>query len=251
MTRGDLVTIDFGGRPARVLRAPTDGPAVVLIHGASGTAETWRAVLGAWSWADVWAVDLPGRGDGQPARDRVDALADWLLAGVPSGAILVGHSLGGAVAQVASLKDPDHLGGIALVASAARLRVAPSILDAVAKSSEDAPFPLDFAFGPDTPRAVIDAYKAASRGVPGATALADWTACDGFDIRDRLREIDGPSLVVHGDRDALTPARFQAGLAEALRAERVEIPGGGHMLPWEAPTSVSHAVRDWSETISD
>ncbi len=233
MTRGDLVTIDFGGRPARVLRAPTDGPAVVLIHGASGTAETWRAVLGAWSWADVWAV------------------ADWLLAGVPSGAILVGHSLGGAVAQVASLKDPDHLGGIALVASAARLRVAPSILDAVAKSSEDAPFPLDFAFGPDTPRAVIDAYKAASRGVPGATALADWTACDGFDIRDRLREIDGPSLVVHGDRDALTPARFQAGLAEALRAERVEIPGGGHMLPWEAPTSVSHAVRDWSETISD
>lgn len=241
----------FERAQVRGLRAPGEGPAVVLLHGASGTAETWRPVVEAWSWADVWAVELPGRGDGQPALDSVDALADWLLAGVPRGAVLVGHSLGGAVAQVASLKDPDRLGGIALVATAARLRVAPFILEAVAQSSEDAPFPLDFAFGPDTPRAVIDAYMAAARGVPAETATADWTACNGFDIRSRLGEIDGPALVVHGDQDALTPARFQAGLAESLRAERVEVAGAGHMLPWEAPEAVSHAVRDWLDSIRD
>jgi Predicted hydrolases or acyltransferases (alpha/beta hydrolase superfamily) len=129
------------------------------------------------------------RGDGQPPRDTVDALADWLLAGVPRGAVVVGHSLCGAVAQVAALKDADALCGISLVVSSARPRVAPFILEAVAQTAEDRPLPLDFAFLPGTPRLVIYAKAVASRGVPAVTAVDYWTACYCFHIHPCLSSV--------------------------------------------------------------
>jgi 3-oxoadipate enol-lactonase len=220
---------------------------VVLVHGASGNAATWPLDV----WGGAVALDLPGRGAAAaevPLAD-VGALAAWLLAALRArgleGAVVVGHSLGGAVALTAALRRPDALGGVVLVATSARLKVSPAILAAVDAATPEAPFRLDAAFGPATPRAVIDAYAAASAATPPATARADWAACDAFDVRAALRPLGLPALVVHGDADALTPAKHQVAFAEALGAARVAIAGAGHMLPWEAPEAVARAVRGW------
>lgn len=158
----------------------------------------------------------------------------------------MGHSYGGAVGIELALAHPGRFAGLVMVASSARLRVAPAILEAVAAATAGAPFPLDFAFGADTPAATLAAYTADLARTPPAAALADWRACDDFDRRDQLARLTLPVLVVHGTADVLTVPRFQERLASSLpAAERVALDGIGHMLPWEAPAALARAVRGW------
>ena len=223
-------------------------PRVVLLHGASANASAWGPTLAAWDWADVRCPDLPGRGASEgPALASVAALARW-LAPRPEldGAIVVGHSLGGGVALQLALDEPGRIAGVVMVSSASRLRVSPMILEAAAMATVDKPMPLEFAFATKTDPAIVRRYAQLCASTPPAAGLADWRACDGFDVRDRVGEVRCPVLVVHGTHDVLTLAKYQVALAQALPdAERVELPGVGHMLPWEDAPALSRAVREW------
>ena len=227
-------------------------PPVVLIHGASGNAATWQPLLPHWSALEPTAVDLPGRGSNgdAPVATTVE-LAAHLIAQLRSPtAVLVGHSLGGAVALQAALDHAHRVAALVLVSSSARLRVAPAIIKAVATSTAEAPFRLDLAFGPSTPRSVVSTYSTHSDETPPSASLCDWTACNQFDVRDRLNEVACPVLVIHGTADFLTPPKHQVALAHALpNAERVQIEGAGHMLPWEAPEQVAQAVLAWRASL--
>lgn len=253
MTATREVHARVDGFAARALHRPGDGPTLVCLHGAGGSADTWRPTLDAWPGASLWCPDLPGRGGSEaPPRATAGEAAAWLVAlGRALGwaaPVLVGHSYGGAVALAAALAHPGAFRAIVLASSGARLRVAPAILDAVAAATPEHPLPFDFAFGPRADRAVIDAYQAAARHTPTAAALADWRACDAFDVRARLPDVAAPALVIFGEDDALTPAKHQHRMADALpRAALRAVPGVGHMLPWEAPGALSDAVRGWLE----
>ncbi len=228
---------------------------LVFLHGASGNAASWAPVLPAFDGVPVVALDLPGRGTTPgPARDTVAGLASWLVGALAERGIvrpiLVGHSLGGAVGLQAALDAPGALGGLGMVASSARLKVAPVILEAVRNATTDNPYRLDLAFGASTERTDIQAYAAAIASVPPASAVADWQACDAFDVRARLGEVAVPTLVVFGSADPLTPAKHQRALAAAVPgASAVEVPGAGHMLPWEAPAALAAAIRAWRSSL--
>lgn len=244
---------DVDGRRVKVYRAPADGPAIVLIHGANGSGATWPAVAEAWGWANVWAPSMPGRDGSDPIdHDRVDALADWLWrfveAEVERPVWLVGHSLGGAVALTLGLRAPGALAGLAMVSSSARLKVAPAILELAAASSPEAPMDIDMAFGPGTPPEVAARYKREAAGLPTASSVGDWRACDAFDRRADLGHLNLPLLAVWGSEDALTIPKHQRWLVNAVPgAEGHEMPGG-HMLPWEQPRAVADRVRAFITT---
>jgi pimeloyl-ACP methyl ester carboxylesterase len=122
------------GRPAAWLEAGS-GPPLVLVHGAGGAADLWQPQLdGLADVARVVAPDLPGHGPlGGPDAPGIPAYADWLeafVAALEAGpVVLVGHSMGGAVAETLALACPERLAGLVLIATAARLRVLARILD--------------------------------------------------------------------------------------------------------------------------
>ncbi|MBX2804250.1 MAG: alpha/beta hydrolase [Myxococcales bacterium] len=225
-------------------------PRVIFVHGAGGNASTFGPLASAWSWADLHVPDLPGRGKTPgEALLTVDALASWLgdvLGSFDTPSVVVGHSLGGAVALRAAMQHPARFRGLVMVSSGARLRVSEAILAAVddARDRATAPFSLRFGFR-DPSAEAAHRYDALAATTPAEATAADWRACDGFDVRDRLHEVAVASLVAWGRDDPLTPPRFQRWLVDHLeRAEALEL-DGGHMTPWESVEALSDGVRRW------
>jgi proline iminopeptidase len=84
----------------------------------------------------------------------------------------------------------------------------------------------------------------ASTSVTGATIAAHLRR-DGYDMRDELRALSLPTLVLHGEEDAL-PAAVALELSRLLpRARLVILPHAGHMPFWEAPERFFTLVGDF------
>ncbi|MGH3734483.1 MAG: alpha/beta fold hydrolase [Micromonosporaceae bacterium] len=121
----------YGGYPTRVLSVEGDGPAYVLLHGYSDSADTWRGVLAelARQGRRAVAVDLPGFGESEPRPDgpMVPHLDRFTAAVVRHHAshgpvTLVGNSLG-AYTSVRALIDREAALPLALTEREAALPV--------------------------------------------------------------------------------------------------------------------------------
>jgi pimeloyl-ACP methyl ester carboxylesterase len=105
-----------------------EGPAVLLLHGFADTADCWRRVVpGLLRRHRVVAIDIPpfGRSGQPPVRDGhglVDYYQEYFPALFDSlelrKAVIVGHSLGGAVALTMALEHPERVDRLVLVAPA-------------------------------------------------------------------------------------------------------------------------------------
>lgn len=228
------------------------GPAVVLIHGAGGNHLHWPAGMRRLPGAVAYAVDLPGHGrSGGEGRTRIEDYAADILGfmdgvGIARG-VLVGHSMGGAIAQMTALLAPDRVAGLVLVGTGAKLRVAPVLLEGIL---QDFPGALaliaEWAWGPGADPALVARGRQMMARVPPQVVWGDFAACDRFDIRERLEEIAAPTLVITGSEDRMTPPRFGQYLTEHIPGARfVLIEGAGHMVMLEKPEEVVRAVQGW------
>jgi pimeloyl-ACP methyl ester carboxylesterase len=251
-------TRSVAGQPAAWLEAGS-GPPLVLIHGAGGSAELWQPQLdGLAGVARVVAPDLPGHGPlGGRGKPSVAAYAEWLggflgaLGEEPP--VLVGHSMGGAVAQTLALARPERLAGLVLVSTGARLRVLARIVDLLRQHPREGQSLIqDLSFGAAAPRECVELVDRVLREAAPLVTLGDYLACDRFDARDRLAGVRTPTLVVTGAEDRLTPLRYGRFLAETIPGARLlEIPGAGHFPQLEQPAALNLAIRGFLAELRD
>jgi len=229
------------------------GSPLVLVHGAGGSHGHWPREAQALPGRRVISVDLPGHGGSPgPARRAVADYARDLLGLLDAlglaRAVLVGHSMGGAIALTLALDWPARVAGLGLVGTGARLRVAPDILQATADPAAWAAAVegmADWSFGPGASPALRSAFTGEMRRVPAAVVHGDFLACDAFDVRDRLGEIRMPTAVVCGDADRLTPPRFAEFLRDRIAGATLAlIPGAGHMVALEFPAPTVAALAE-------
>ncbi|MCZ7666067.1 MAG: alpha/beta hydrolase [Chloroflexi bacterium] len=124
----------------------TSSPArhnILLLHGAGGSHLVWPAALRRLPDATVYALDLPGHGrstgTGYAQISEYAAVVSQFIEALGlTDVVLVGHSMGGAVAQTLALHPPPEVAALILVGTGAKLRVAPAILAQILPDFEQA-----------------------------------------------------------------------------------------------------------------
>jgi len=244
--------------PATVVHTP----AVVFIHGIGGSARVWAPQVESFAAAGFApvALDLPGYG----ARPPVEAMDFDVLAADVEAAIdqrglirpiLVGHSMGGMVAQTALRRRPDGYSAAVLVCSSPAFgnaggefqkkfvadRLGP--LDAGKTMADLAPKMVDRMIGPSADAAGRAHAVEVMSAVPAETYRAAVRCLVGFDERANLGTIAVPVLCLAGDKDPNAPAAVVERMASKIPGARYAcLAGVGHLPNLEAPAAFDAAI---------
>jgi pimeloyl-ACP methyl ester carboxylesterase len=228
---------------------------LVFIHGWTADRHRWDHQMAHFSERRrVIRLDLRGHGESTGAGVRtiaelaedVLALLDHLKA---ERFVLIGHSMGGMVAQTIALSHPDRVERMVLVGSIGRMTYSRG-RGLLMAASTLVPFKLfvaanmQRAFAPGYPREEIRAHIRASAGTPREVVMTLYGAMRAFDVLDRVGEIRTPTLMVHGYHDIQLPVRQMLRMAKAYPNAIVRILDAGHELPVEKPAELTE-VLDW------
>lgn len=250
------------------LRRGPAGRSVVLLHGIGGGAESFAPQLDLLSDAyDVVSWNMPGYG-GSPLGGAMtfaglaDALGGLLDELGAERADIVGHSIGGMVAQEFVHRSPARVRSLVLSGTTSafgsrdgsfqeqfvRERLAP--LDAGQTMADVAAANAPNLVGPAADPAAVLAIRAAMAAVPAATYRAAIRCLATFDRRDELPAIAAPTLLVAGEVDRNAPARTMESMSRKIAGSRYEcLPGTGHLAPLEQPARFNALLRAFLETV--
>jgi len=228
------------------------GVPVVFVHGAAGSHLHWGLQVHAlYEHARAVALDLPGHGRSDPpGRNSVEAYRDVVLGLLDAlgfdRAVIVGHSMGGAIAQTLALSHPDRVAGLGLVGTGARLRVLPAILDGVlSEHAAIAQLVVENSYASGLDPEFQQRAEAEFCACPPHVTHGDFSACNQFDVMARLAEIRAPTLVLCGREDRMTPVKYSVYLATHIpNAHLVIVDHAGHSVMIEQPDETNAALID-------
>lgn len=239
---------DINGDAIYAAKAGASLPVVILVHGAGSNHTVWgRALEALRARATVVAVDLNGHGRSpvRPGEGLVPYLNEVLAVAeaLQRPFVVVGHSMGGALALQVGLANPEGLVGIGVVGSGARLRVLPALLTLLEDDFDGA---VDFLLGLMFHRSLPEVVKQTRLqllNTEQTVVMRDFQACDRFDVSAELDKIRVPAWVCVGRYDQLTPVKYATYLNERLPHATLDIiEGSGHMPMLERPHALNAAL---------
>lgn len=244
-----------GTLPVSVARAGA-GPAYLILHGGAGPGSVAGLAERLAQVGQVVVPTLPGFA-GRPRPEwfrRIDDLALALLALVErlelNQVVVVGNSLGGWVGAELALRKSPNIAGLVLLNAVGidpGLGVPPVVDPTMVPPADRAA--LSFhdprkGFGPPTEaqQASFAEGQKALRVYSGGPEMADPT------LRDRLTNLDLPSLVVWGESDRIVTLDYGRAWATSLPGGRlVTVAEAGHFPQIEQPEIVTALIREFAD----
>jgi 3-oxoadipate enol-lactonase len=257
-----METASHDGRETayRTVRESKDGPTVLYVHGSGGTHRAWANQYGPRgpSHPSV-ALDLSGHGtsEGIDTPAGPETLAAYAadvcaVARKTDADVLVGNSLGGAVVQHILLERDHDFRAAVLAGSGAKLAVSDQLRTWLAEDFERA---VEWLHGPDRLFHDVDEQTrersiAAMHAVGQAVTERDFQSCHSFDVRERVAEIDVPTLALVGEYDGLTPPSYHEFLAgEIPRASLHVLDGAAHLAMLDRPAEFGAAIEAFLDAL--
>ncbi len=238
-----------------------------MLHGAGGGHLSFSPQLEAFASAGYRAVawDMPGYGYSAPvepftfmglARRCIDLIEALKCDDVS----LLGHSMGGMVAQEVALRRPDLVKRLILCGTSAGFArrsdgtVAEDwaqrfvddrtrLLDAGEGMARLAEQLVPAMVGPQAEAEGVRMAMHCLAEVPEATYRRALECITTFDRQSALGHLSMPVLLVGGSNDRVAPPVYMRQMAQAMpRARYEEIDGAGHLMHLEAPEAFNACV---------
>ncbi|WP_405786659.1 alpha/beta hydrolase [Streptomyces sp. NBC_00029] len=259
LTRELTVRTDDGAALEVTVLAPLAGtPAaadVVLVHGWAHTRRVWGTVADRLIRAGHRVVLYDQRGHGASTLGRTPVSVERLSADLAAvlgetdarEAVVVGHSGGGfaALGYAATSPSAGRLRGLVLLGTAAHGQDTPDsevkmMGSAVFSRALGRPWLGRKLLGSTMGKEVDPVVRDVNRQLFAAAAprvRAEFFRCTrGWDVREALRSVTVPAVVLHGEGDKVIDIALAEVLAEVIPGARFErVPDAGHMLPLERP----------------
>jgi pimeloyl-ACP methyl ester carboxylesterase len=240
-------------------------PALVFLHYWGGSSRTWRHVVDRLV-TDFRTVTIDQRGWGRSAAPATGyALADLaddaqaVIAALDlERYILVGHSMGGKVAQLIASRRPCGLMGMALIAPAPPV---PLDLPLSARhemvraydTRENVAATVAQVLAPDgLDQADLEAVIEDSLAGSPAARQAWPLSTSQENIASALDRIEVPAIVISGEHDRVDPPEVleRELLPRLARVQLHVLRQVGHLSPYEAPDAVANLVRAFAMSLS-
>jgi pimeloyl-ACP methyl ester carboxylesterase len=233
---------------------------LVFIHGpgAGGCAAAFRYQLG--HFPGSIAPTLPGHLAGAPC-ESVERYADWLRGwlwaqGQRRDLVLVGFTLGACIALQYALDYPDEVQGLVLMTVAMRpkSREAATYGFRLRAAEEPAVYEQWIAAMREAMRFVEPELReqliACHRQVGPRSQHHDLVVIDRFDVRDRIRSLTPPLLLIRGVDDPLSPEDYEREIHEAIPGSQyIALREAGHFPMAEQPAAVNRAIQAFLDAL--
>lgn len=262
------VSYSFNGANAR-----KDGLTLVLVHGAGGQKQDWPATwrsashkmqgIGLTARSEgrqlenypIYAIDLPGHGrSAGKSQTDVDAyantVASFLEALDLTRVVLIGHSMGAAIALTLAVGPNPWLAGIVLIGGSSRMVVSDAILDGLQNDFEPTVDNIvRYSWHKDTSAFFKRENRQRLLEAGSDVVYNDFLACSRFDQSERLSTIGIPVLIIAADQDRMVPLDKSRKMAEALPSGTfAELHNCGHFMHVEQPRQVAGVLASFLET---
>ncbi len=246
----------MGERHLRDLRVGDDPP-IVLVPGIDGTALLFYRQQPLLSEQfDTVAFPLPTAPVTAMTMDTLVADLATVIDEVSSnGALLLGESFGGALSMSLAVQRPDLVRGLVIVNSfpyldqRAKLWTAPWLLRAIPWAAMPIVrrYTSDHLHSPHTNREDIAEFRERAKSIDRDSYIRRLQILKSYDLRERLHEIDVPTLFLAGDRDRLLPSvRWARYMHERVDGSSLEIMEGyGHVCLIDHDLDLIEYVEPW------
>ncbi len=224
---------------------------LVFVHGAGNNKKVWEPLLEHIEGKTL-PLELPGHGDTPgDGADSIEEYARWVKDRVedagPEAAVLVGHSMGGAIVQKLLADNPSWLKGAVLVSTGAKLKVNPAIIEGLQKDPASMCKKIaGWAVAKGAPEETREFVESIFCSARPDVVVKDFAACDRFSGEEYCKKAQVPVLIAVGSEDVMTPLKLSQKLKELIPSSTLKvIDGAGHMLQVERPAELAELIVDF------
>ncbi len=234
------------------------GRKILFVHGAGSNGHSWHRQIDALGGKhSPIALDLPGHGRSagveglRTVQDYADFIAAFLDTLKIKAAVILGHSMGGAIAMDLALRHPARVEALILSCTASKFNITADRIEALrAVTMGRAPQ----AFNTDgySPRTLKENFDVVREGwmeqikTDPRVRYTDIIACSEVDLREAIGKIDKPALVLAGaDDQGTTPAAAEFIAGKIRGATCKIIADAGHNIPRERPAEYNAAIEQF------
>jgi len=225
---------------------------LLFIHGAGGNSKIWERQIK--FFGNAIAIDLPGHGVGEGKKtieEYVEEVKKFCDENNLKNLVIIGHSMGGAIALEFALNHIEYLKALVLVCTGAKLRVAPIIFETLKTNYAQAvELVADYVLGDKATDEIKMKVKEEMRNMSPQVVYSDFEACDKFNVMDRLNEIKVPTLIICGSKDKLTPLKYAKYLRDNIQNSKLKIIRAGHMVMLEKPDEFNEKLEGFIKELN-